>query len=108
MTFGQICSLLMEKATKNHLLKLGYKSDEFLEVQAFYSLKKDVGIKRTRVQVIFKNEPEEKYVYIQTENSKEIQQTCSYFNKETKAFESEYINNRRHMVEDCTITLFSM
>jgi len=103
-----IRSLLMENATKNHLLKLGYNSDELLEVKAFYSMKKDAGIKRTRVHVIFKDEPEEKYVYIQREKNREIQQGCSYFNSDTNAFESKYTNKRKHMVEDCTNTLFSM
>ena len=98
----------MEKATKKYLLNLGYNSDELLEVKAFYSMKKDTGIKRTRARVIFKDEPEEKYVYIQNEKNREIQQGCSYFNTDTNAFESEYTEKRKHMVRDCINTLFSM
>ena len=103
-----IRSLFMEKATKKHLLKLGYNSDECLEVKAFHSMKKDTGIKRTRARVIFKDEPKEKYVYIQNEKNREIQQGCSYFNTDTNAFESEYTEKRKHMVKDCINTLFSM
>ena len=105
---NSIRSLIMENATKKHLLKLGYNSDELLEVKAFYSMKKDAGIKRTRAYVIFKDEPEEKYVYIQTEKNREIQQSCSYFNKVTNAFESEYTKKRKYVVKDCINTLFSM
>ncbi|WP_028391185.1 DUF3139 domain-containing protein [Bacillus cihuensis] len=101
-------SLLMENATKKHLLKLGYNSDELLEVKTFYSMKKDTGIKRTRARVIFKDEPEEKYVYIQYEKNREIQQGCSYFNTDTNAYENEYTEKRKHMVRDCINTLFSM
>lgn len=101
-----IRSILMEKETKKHLIKLGYNSNELLEVKAFYSMKKDTGIKRTRAHVIFKDEPEEKYVYIQYEKTKEIQQGCSYYNTETNAFESEYTEKRKHMVRDCINTVF--
>lgn len=93
---------------QKNLLKLGYNSDELLEVKAFYSMKKDAGIKRTRAYVIFNDEPEEKYVYIQTEKNREIQQSCSYFNKDTNAFENEYTKKRKRMVKDCINTLFSM
>ncbi|MBA9029320.1 DUF3139 domain-containing protein [Peribacillus huizhouensis] len=103
-----IRSLLMENATKKHLLKLGYNSDELLEVKTFYSMKKDTGIKRTRARVIFKDEPEEKYVYIRYEKNREIQQGCSYFNTDTNAYENEYTEKRKHMVRDCINTLFSM
>ncbi|MBM4764388.1 DUF3139 domain-containing protein [Bacillus sp. B15-48] len=103
-----ISSSLMERATKKHLIKLGYNSDDLLEVKAFYSMKKDAGIKRTRAHVIFKDEPEEKYVYIQNEKNREIQQGCSYFNTDTEAYESEYTHKRKHMVKDCIKTLFSI
>ena len=103
-----IRSSLMETATKKHLINLGYHSDDLLEVKAFYSMKKDNGIKRTRAYVIFKDEPEKKYVYIQREKNGEIQQGCSYFDPDTEAYESHYTNKRKHMVKDCTKTLFSI
>lgn len=102
-----IRSLFMENATKDHLYNVGYNSDDFLEVKAFYSMKKDAGIKRTRANVIFKDEPEETYVYIQQEKKGEIQQSCSHFNKDIDAYESEYTEKRKHMVKDCITTLFS-
>lgn len=101
-------SSLMEKATKKHLIKLGYNSDDLLEVKASYSMKKDNGIKRTRAFVIFKDEPEQKYVYIQREKKGEIQQSCSYFDTDTETYESDYTHKRKHMVKDCKITLFSV
>lgn len=102
-----IRSLLMENATKKHLIKLGYHSDDLLEVKAFYSMKKDNGIKRTRAFVIFKDEPEQRYVYIQRDKKGEIQQSCSYFEPDTESYESHYTDKRKHMVKDCTKTLFS-
>lgn len=97
----------MENATKNHLYDVGYNSDELLEVKAFYSMKQDAGIKRTRAEVIFNDEPEEIYVYIQHKENGEIQQSCSHHNKETDAYENEYTENRKHMLKDCKRTIFS-
>ena len=102
-----IRSILMENATKKHLMNHGYHADDLLDVKAYYSLKKDNGIKRTRAFVIFKDEPDQKYVYIQQEQNGEIQQSCSYFNLETDAYESHYTDKRKHMVQDCTSTIFS-
>ena len=102
-----IRSLLMENATKKHLNKFGYHSDDLLEVKAFYSMKKDNGIKRTRAFVIFKDEPEQRYVYIQRDKNGEIQQSCSYFEPDTEVYESHYTDKRKHMIKDCTTTLFS-
>ncbi|MEU3454093.1 hypothetical protein ABZ671_10875 [Micromonospora sp. NPDC006766] len=99
-------SMWMENATEKHLLNLGYGSDELLDVEAFYSMKKDAGIKRTRAYVIFRDEPEEKYVYVQREGG-QIQQGCSYFDENTGAVESDYTEKRKHMVKDCVRTLFS-
>lgn len=102
-----IRSLLMESVTKKHLIKTGYRSDDLLEVKAFYSIKKDNGIKKTRAFVIFKDEPEQRYIYIQRDTNGEIQQSCSYFAPDTGAYESHYTNKRKHMKKDCTMTLFS-
>ncbi|MFJ7734390.1 DUF3139 domain-containing protein [Lysinibacillus sp. NPDC097231] len=102
-----IRSLFMENATKDHLYNVGYNSDELLEVKASHSMKKDAGIKRTRAFVIFKDEPEETYVYIQQEKNGEIQQSCSHLNKDIDAYENEYTEKRKHMVKDCINTLFS-
>ena len=103
-----IRSSLMEKATEKHLIELGYHSDELLEVKAFYSMKKDNGIKRTRAFVVFKDEPAEKYIYIQQDKNGQIQQGCNYFDTDTQAYESVYTDKRKHMVEDCKKTLFSL
>jgi hypothetical protein len=102
-----IRSLFMENATKDNLYNVGYHSDDLLEVKAFYSMKKDAGIKRTRAYVIFKDEPEETYVYIQEEKNGDIQQSCSHLNKDIDAYENEYTAKRKHMVKDCKNTLFS-
>lgn len=102
-----IRSILMENATKKHLMNHGYHVDDLLDVKAYYSLKKDNSIKRTRAFVIFKDEPDQKYVYIQQQQNGEIQQSCSYFNQETDAYDSHYTDKRKHMVQDCTTTIFS-
>lgn len=102
-----IRSILMENVTKKHLINYGYHADDLLDVKAYYSMKKDNGIKRTRAFVIFKDEPDQKYVYIQQEKNGEIQQSCSYFDPETEAFDSHYTDKRKHMVQDCTNTIFS-
>lgn len=101
-----IRSLLMENATKKHLIQLGYHSDDLQEIKAFYSMKKDNGLKRTRALVIFKDEPEQSYIYVQRDKNGEVQQSCSYLVSETES-ESHYTDKRRHMVKDCVRTLFS-
>lgn len=95
-------SLLMENATKEYLLRAGYNADDWLQIDAHYDMKWNTGaIKGTVANVIFKDEPEEKYLYVQWRDSGEIQQSCEYFNKDTNAYEVEYTEKRIHMVKDC-------
>jgi hypothetical protein len=94
--------LLMEKATKEQLLRQGYKEKEWLQVQGSYSMKRNTNkIKGTAAYVIFKDESDEKYLYIQWRDSGDIQQSCEYFNHRSNAYEVEYNAERKHMVMDC-------
>lgn len=73
-----------------------------MKIDATYDMKRNTDqIKGTVTYVIFKDEPEEKFLYVQWRNSGKIQQSCEYFNKDTNAFEVEYNENRKHMKKDC-------
>ncbi|MBM7587994.1 hypothetical protein JOC86_004569 [Bacillus pakistanensis] len=94
--------LLMEKATKEQLLIEGYNKSDWVQVQGSYNMKRNTNrIKGTIATVIFKDEPGEKYLYIQWRNSGKIQQSCEYFNPDTNAYEVKYSTERKHMVRDC-------
>lgn len=97
-----IRSLLMENATKEHLLKSGYSPDDWLEVEGVYEKFSNTNMTNgTVAYVVFKDEPEEKYKYIQLRKTGEIKQSCEYVNKDTHAIEVEYTEKRKHMVKDC-------
>ena len=58
-------------------------------------------VKGTAAFVSFKDEPKEKYLYIQMRKTGDIRQECSYYSDDTKAYEVDYTDNRKHMIKDC-------
>jgi hypothetical protein len=93
---------LMEKQVKEYLIAEGYKKDEILSVEAEYNMKLNTKkVKGTAAKVLFKDEPEDKYLYIQMRKTGDIRQECMYYSEDTKAYEVDYTEERKHMVRDC-------
>ena len=93
---------LMEKRVKEHLLSEGFQNEEIASIEAKYNMKMNTDrVKGTVADVVFKDEPEEVYLYIELRKSGEIRQECSYYNEDTNAIEVEYTKERKYMKEDC-------
>ncbi|WP_406686505.1 DUF3139 domain-containing protein [Rossellomorea vietnamensis] len=93
---------LMEKQVKEHLLGNGYTEEDLLSIEAEYSMKLNTNrIKGTFAYIIFKDEPKEKYVYMQWRETGKIQQECSYYSEDTGAYEVKYTEERKHMIKNC-------
>ncbi|MGG3641299.1 HincII family type II restriction endonuclease [Bacillus gobiensis] len=99
-----ISDYLMKRETKAYLLEQGYTEKEISNIEATYNLKHNTGrIKGTIAYVIFKDDPEERYLYIQWRETKQIQQHCEYYDEQTKAWEKDYTEKRKHMDKKCTV-----
>lgn len=98
-----VSDFLMERETKAFLLKQGYKEKEILSIEASYNLKRNTErIKGTNAYVTFEDEPNERYLYIQWRESKQIQQHCEYYNEQTQSWEQDFTEKRKHMDKSCT------
>jgi hypothetical protein len=90
---------LMENKTEQYLFNEGYQEKEIVSIDAKYHMKYNTQeIKGTRAHVVFKDEPEIEYQYVQLRETGEIQQTCTYFNKNSNEFERK---KRKHKQTDC-------
>ncbi|WP_369899695.1 DUF3139 domain-containing protein [Bacillus manliponensis] len=97
-----IRNYLMEKRTEQYLINKGYKREDILSIEATYSMKFNTDyMNGTIAYVSFKDEPKEKYLYVQWRKSGKVQQECSYYNEDSNAVEVEYTKERKHMVEGC-------
>ena len=92
---------LMEKQVKEHLLGKGYTEEDFLSIEAEYSMKLNTNRMKSTFYIAFKDEPNEKYVYVQWRETGEIQQECSYYSEDTGAYEVKYTEKRKHMIKNC-------
>ncbi|NQD67149.1 DUF3139 domain-containing protein [Bacillus haikouensis] len=93
---------LMEKQVKEYLTGNGYTEEGILSIEAEYNMKFNTNrIKGTFAYVVFKDEPKEKYVYVQWRETGKVQQECSYYSEDTGAFEAKYTQTRKHMIKNC-------
>jgi hypothetical protein len=93
---------LMEKQVKEHSRGNRYTEEDILSIEAEYSMKLNTNrMKGTFANVVFKDEPNEKYVYVQWRETVKIQQECSYYSEDTGAYEVKYTEERKHMIENC-------
>jgi flagellar basal body-associated protein FliL len=92
----------MENQVKEHLVLNGYTEEDVLSIEAEYNMKFNTNrIKGTFAYVVFKDEPKEKYVYVQWRETGKVQQECSYYSEDTGAYEVKYTEERKHMIQNC-------
>ncbi|WP_243387030.1 DUF3139 domain-containing protein [Bacillus kexueae] len=97
-----IRNYLMEKQVKEHLIESGYTEEDLLSIEATYNMKYNTDtIKGTVAYVVFQDEPEEEYMYVQLRESGEVQQHCIYYSEETEAYEVDFTEERKHMIRNC-------
>jgi alanine racemase len=98
-----ISDYFMKRDVETVLKNNGYKGQDIQSIEVFYEMKRNTNqIKGTVAHVTFKDEPNEKYIYIQWRNSKKIQQHCEYYDKSLGAYVDTYTAKRKHMDEGCT------
>jgi hypothetical protein len=98
-----ISKYLMVKDTTQYLYKQGYSSEELLLVTAEYHMKRNsedlngiVGL------VVFKDEPNIKYMYRQWKKTGDIKQHCNYYDIEKKAEQWKTTGVLKHKDSNCT------
>jgi hypothetical protein len=90
---------LMENKTEKYLLKEGYQEKDIVSINAKYHMKSNTKEKKgTIAHVVFKDEQEIEYQYVQLRETGEIKQSCTHFNKESNEFERK---KRKHKQTDC-------
>lgn len=99
-----ISDYFMERETKAFLLKQGYKEKDIAHIEATYNPKQNTErIKGTIANVTFEDEPKESYLYIQWRETNQVQQHCEYYDEQTKSWETDFTEKRKHMDKNCTI-----
>ncbi|MBM7553105.1 DUF2651 family protein [Thalassobacillus pellis] len=92
---------IMEAEVRNHLEENGYKKHEIESIATHYNGK--LNTERTKpiiAVVVFKDDLEHKYRYIELRGEEKIVQMCEY-EKRPNFFVNEFTEKRPHMVKSC-------
>ena len=92
-----VSNLLMENHTKKYLTENGYIENDIKSIEAEFDLKRSNGkqIKSTVAYVVFKDEPNLTYKYIQSKDSNKVQQSCDILQNRLSA-------TVKHLDSKCT------
>ncbi|WP_226577867.1 DUF2651 family protein [Halobacillus litoralis] len=96
-----IRGIVMEYKVNNHLRSAGYEQSEVKSVDTFHQSKLNTPrTKPTVAEVVFVDDPEHIYRYIELRKTDQVVQMCEY-EKSPNFYVEEYTDTRPHMVRDC-------
>ncbi|MBH0229709.1 DUF2651 family protein [Halobacillus sp. KCTC 3957] len=93
-------SWVMEHKVKAHLKEMAYDESEIESIDTTYEHKRNTSrTKPVIAEVVFINDPEHTYRYIELRQKNKIKQMCEY--KSGNVMKSEYTEERPHMIKNC-------